>query len=299
MLDLTGLVLAKCAQLGPTEAAEYFSVTPATIQKWRSGVNLPSAAALQKAFDEFAEVHPIGDVDTGKAPVQILMPIYETMDPNTFRSLLRTIRTYGSDKVEIKVVTRTLIGEARNQLVERFLKTTGEWCVFVDFDVVLPCGSAPFLQEAGVTIPVEKARRDALTRIMSHPKDKTIVGGLYRDRRGTGKVCCASAFMSAARNVELNALFSPSAKDANDGLMEDGWVGFGFVRIHRSVFEDLQKNIEKFPEITPGTSGRVGFFQTGNGVGEDVNFCRRAQAIGHKTYIDTGLLMGHVGRKTF
>lgn len=297
-MDLTKLVLDKCAQLGTGEAAEYFSVSPTTINKWNNGANLPSAAAIQKVFDEFLKETPLENFGNSNAKVRLLLPIYESIDPLTHRSLIRTIRNYGGDNVEIKTVTRTLIAEARSQLIHEFLASESEYCVFVDKDVVLPCRAPAFTKGIGMDIPLEKARIDALTRIMSHPADKTIVGGLYRDRKGNNKVCCGSAHTSSARNAELNGLFSGSSTDLGS-LVADGWVGFGFVRIHRSVFEDMQKRSDEIKEIKPAHGNIWGYFFNGNGVGEDVSFCRRAQKIGHTTYIDTGILMGHVGSKVY
>lgn len=298
-MDLVQLVINKCEQLGPKDAAEYFSVSEGAIHKWRKGVNLPSAAAIQKAFDEFTEQCPVDDTTSEKIKAYIAAPVYDSMEPSTFRTLFRTIRNYGSQNVEMLSIEKTLIARARNTLAHRALQNpNAEYIVFPDDDMLFPCSRPALLNELGFNIPIHKARVDALTRIMSHPADKTIVGGLYRDRKGKGKVICASALQSSARNAELNMLFDPQNTDQGQ-LVADGWVGFGFVRVHRKVFEDMKENVKLFPEIKPDAGGVWAFFKEADGAGEDVSFCRRAQKIGHTTYIDTGLLLGHIGKKVY
>lgn len=295
--DLTTLVQQKIDILGPTEASKFFSVSVPTILKWRDGGTLPNMVAGQKVLDELVESNPPEQWGEKGKKVQLLLPIYEAFTPYTFFTLFRCIRRYGAEQIGVIPKTRTLIVEARNDLAAKFLATDSEWCIYIDSDMILPCGSGAMLRGIGLSFPEPKASRNAIDRIMSHPADKLIVGGLYRDRRGKNKVQCASAFgASPTRNAELlNLLKNPGA----DELQKEGWVGFGMVRIHRSVFERMMTEAPKhFPEIMPARPGDAwGFFDTSRARrGEDVSACRRAEAIGIDTWLDTGLLLGHEGR---
>jgi hypothetical protein len=174
----------------------------------------------------------------------------------------------------------------------------------IDSDMIPPCGSSAMLRKQGFNLPDVKGNRNALERIMSHPADKKIVGALYRDRRGLNKAQCEKGFSSATENQRLLDLFA--GKGNSDGLEEQGWIGGGMLRIHRSVFiamKEAAKPGGPLADIAPG-KGRendpYGFFgRTSQWRGEDVAFGRRAQMIGIKSWLDTGILCGHRGGKIF
>lgn len=334
-MDLNKLVLDKIAALGDTEAAKYFEVSVPTISAWKLGRTMPKIMVAQKVLDEMPALVAVVDpelallkaendglrkiIDEGSkavAPVieevweepakangavTLLMPIYNAMEPLTFITLLRCMKFYGMEKVSVIPMCRTLIDEARNNLVQKFLKTQNEWCVFIDADMVLPCGDGNILRKMELELPEPKSSRNALVRLMSHPKEARIVGALYKNRRGSGKPAVEIAYRSQAEEARIRGFFDGTTK--TDGLEETGWIGFGLVRIHRSVFMEMQEAAKRgglLAEIAPPV-GREGdafgyFGRTAQWRGEDISFCRRAQKIGIKTYADTGLLCGHQGQ---
>lgn len=304
--ELTRLVLDKIKLLGDAEAATWFDVSPGTILAWKTGKNLPSLAAAQKAYDE-SLYHQTPEIQGLEKPAFVLcLPMYENVEPLFLFSLLRCLKLYGIEKVAVIPKIRTLIEEARNDLAEKALLTGSEWIVYADADMVLPCGNGAMLRKQGFNVPEPKASINAIARIMSHPKDVRIVGGLYRDRRGGTKVQCSAGFESPEKNKRLMDLFTTASKDT--GLEEVGWVGFGLVRFHRSVFDEMKAEALKpgglMPEIAPPPPPRdkepFGFFgRSSQWRGEDIALCRRAGLIGIKTYIDTSLLMGHRGGKIY
>ncbi len=301
--DLARLVLDKIALLGDEGAREYFEVSAGTISAWKNQKYEPSLSAVQKAWNESLQAQAPeiwGDVDRN-TPIKLLMPMYETLEPLTFFTLVRACKLYGFDKIGIMPKWRTLVVEARNDLAEKALLTPSEWFIYVDADGVFPCGSGAILRKYGCEIPEPKASRNAIERLMSHPKDKLIVGGVYKDRRKGTQIQAEPAFRNAKENERLMKLYTNENK--SDSLEKVGWVGFGLVRIHRSVFERMKeaaKGDGPLAEIAPppGRDGEpYGYFSTTRAQrGEDVAFCRRAQKLGIETWLDHGLCMGHIGK---
>jgi hypothetical protein len=302
--DLAQLVLGRLTALGTVKAMEYFGVSEGTIHAWRTGKTSPSLAAAQKVWDDTLLCQSPELWGKGTEPVTLLMPMYEMIEPLTFTTLVRACKLYGFEKISIIPKWRTLIDEARNDLAEKFLLTKSEWCIFPDADGVFPCGSGAMLRQIGLNIPEPKASRNAIDRIMSHPKEARIVGALYKDRRAGNRAQCEQAFAGAEQNARLLGFFD--GKTEGDGLEEQGWVGFGFVRIHRSVFEEMKAEMREGGKLAdlappPGRENEpYGFFgRNSKWRGEDVAFCRRAGICGIKTYVDTGLLLGHIGQKIY
>lgn len=305
--ELVRLVLDKISELGDDKAQEYFGVSRGTIAAWKTLKTFPSIVAAQKCWDEqLACQAPEIWGDASRAHVQLLMPAMDSVEILTFVTLFRACKLYGMDKINIIPKWRTLIVEARNDLAERALLTKSEWFVYIDADCVFPCGSASLLSKHGLHLPEKKAARNAIERIMSHPADKLIVGALYKDRRGGTRAQCEGGFRSAEENARLLALFDPKGVSQGDGLEKQGWIGFGMVRIHRSVFERMKEAAKPggvLEEIRP-PAGResepYGFFDTNRQArGEDVKFCRRAGQIGVDVWLDTGLILGHIGSRIY
>jgi hypothetical protein len=313
-MDLNKLVLDKIAAIGDEAAQKYFDVSAGTVSAWKLGRTAPKLAAAQKVMDELPppvtapaisapeEVweEPVNKTGT----VTLLMPMMEGIGAVSFTTLVRACKDYGMDRVSIIPKWRTLIVEARNDLADSFLKTSAEWCIFIDADMVFPCGSGPLLHKLGLSLPEPKASRNFIARLMSHPADKLIVGALYKDRRGGVRAQCEAGFRSTDDNTRLLSLFTSEPTIYSDGLEEAGWFGFASVRIHRSVFERMKEAAKEggpLAEIAPAREGEAyGFFETSRAIrGEDVSYCRRAAKIGIQSWLDTGTLLGHCGSKIY
>lgn len=303
--SLASLVLNKISALGDDAAATFFDVSKSTVISWRNGRTAPSIEAAQKVWDETLLCQAPEIWGAAGEKIQLLLPIYDNPEPLFMVTLIRAIRGYGIDKIGIIPKLRTLIEEARNDLAERALLTPAEWFVYADCDVVLPSGNGAMLRKQGCNLPEPKASRNAFERLMSHPKEYRIVAGLTRCRRGSGRVLCSTGYGSAQENERLNKLFT--GENQSDSLEEVGWSAPGFMRIHRSVFEEMKAEAKpggKLAEIAPpppprdkegpGYWGRSAVWR-----GEDVALGRRAGILGIKTYIDHGLLLGHVGSKVY
>ena len=302
--ELGSLVLEKIQHLGDARAAEYFEVSESTIRSWRTLKTFPSLPAVQKCWDEsLACQNPELWGGDGNVPVMIGLPIYRYQHPMNHVTLFINYKRYGPEKVTLIPKLRTLIDEARNDLADRFLASNSEWLVMCDEDQILPIGNAAMLRKHGwPDLPEALGSVNALTRIMSHPKEYKIVGAMYRDRRTGTRVQCAKGFGSPQDNARLLSIMA--GKTAPGGLEDaGGWIAPGFSRWHRSVFEEMKEAAKPggpLGEIAPPPPPRdkepYGFFgRTSKWRGEDVACGRRAEAIGIKSWIDTGLYVGHCG----
>jgi hypothetical protein len=230
--------------------------------------------------------------------VLLLLPVYRSFNADTHYTLFANYAKYGPEKIGILMEKRTLIHEARNILVDRARQVSGvETVIFCDDDMILPCGSAAiFNGKYKAKVPEPSASLNAITRIMSHTPNARIVGGLYFGRYGNGRAQCHMGFSeqdggNRLRNFKMTK------------LIEQPWVGTGWMRIQTNVFDDMEKHIAagNWPECkSDNPKVPLGFFAPLKvGVGEDVSFCRRAAEIGIKTYLDPALICLHAGDTLF
>lgn len=264
-----------------------------------------------------------------KPRVCILLPFYKTTNPVTAFSLMTLL-----DKSRMTVMLQygdAFIAHSRNTLAERFLKTTCEWAVTFDDDMLLPCGNAKWFNTfSGFSLPDRFAGLHTVDRLLSH--NKTLVGGLYWHRNASGR-----GVYHGAKEDEAWLRTGP-----HDTLKPVKWVGTGAMLIHRTVFEDIEK---KFPNLARDADGKRGHWfssseheqrdaisrmdqvlanpqmspearcakvqeiiresearsrnNSGLGAGEDVAMCIRAAQAGHQPYVDCGLICGHIGTHVY
>lgn len=178
-----------------------------------------------------------------------------------------------------------MITRSRNQLAKRFLDTGASWSIWLDSDMVFPFGHAGAYSTMTnmKNVPEKFLGMDTIERLITW--NKTIVGGCYWDRRGGGKLIAGSS----------QPILSPIP---SDNLQAITFNGTGCLAVHRQVFLDIAA---KFPETMSAESlgNECGFFtniQTPHRMlGEDESFAKRATDSGHPTYLDLGLICGHIG----
>lgn len=223
------------------------------------------------------------------------------------------------------------VAHSRNSCADAFLKTTCEWMLTIDDDMVVPFGNQIwFRAHTGFDdFPEWAMKHNALDRLMSH--QKTLVGALYFGRHPNGPPVYNEGAMTP-QEAEY------ARKGPHDLIKPTRWVGTGCMLIHRTVFEDIEK---KFPRLARGANQKDGQWFTSTeasiverirdlrnklqgsaldglkayevmagleelwaranaenslGVGEDVSFCLRAAASGHQPHVDMGLICGHLGQ---
>lgn len=218
--------------------------------------------------------------------VCLCLPTYNGVPEEFFFTMMAMAMRY---RQAIRIEHRggdSMITRSRNQLAKRFLNSGATWSIWLDSDMVFPTGhSGQYITLTNMRhLPDQFASVSAIERMIT--RDKTIVGGCYWDRRGTGRlVACGS-----------KPILAPIP---SNNLAAVDFVGTGCLAIKRKVFEDIA---EKFPEtLSPDSFGNeTGFFtniQTKERMmGEDESFAWRAKEAGHPSFLDLGLICGHVGR---
>lgn len=285
-MDILKLFNEKYQELGLEKICETLKAPRHIVAQYVSGSKKPGYDVCQKIVDLWGTVEiaaePPKDLWQGR-DVCLCLPWYKETYPDTVMCLMAMW-----DKTRMRLEIRSgdsMITRSRNQLAKRFLKTGAAWSIWFDDDMVFPFG------HAGMYVTMTNMRNlpdrfmalNTIDRLISW--EKTIVGGCYWDRRGGGKLI-AGGGLPITQPI-------PS-----DGLHAVSFVGTGCLAVHRQVFLDIA---EKFPETMSNDSlgNESGFFtniQTPQRMlGEDESFARRAANAGHPSYLDLGLLCGHIG----
>jgi len=166
-------------------------------------------------------------------------------------------------------IGNSLIADARNKLVSKFLASTATDLVFIDADI--------------------SWKPDDLLKLIAHPQP--VVAGVYQ-RKSRAK-------------VDFAVKFGPTiAMDA--GLMEVERVGTGFLRLRRDCLQALvaaNPALKLKNPLQPGDPNFYALFDTsivdGQFIGEDFTFCDRWRALGGKVFIDPSIGPAHHGAAVY
>lgn len=220
--------------------------------------------------------------------------VFDRVEPENFESLSIAMSKYGRKQLRWMAQEKTTVWVSRELLAKRFLATDATYLIFVDNDMLVPCGNAYYFNTRGrqdPPLPDRIAGLNFFDRILSHPPEMGIVGASYKDRQVGKEFQC-----SRGCGTNSEAGFNKQMERCElTGTGEVLWTATGGMRIHRSVFETIMKNKGKFPEIEPiKVGGRWGFFTPNRvGLGEDVAFCHRARQCGIKVWQDFDLRLLH------
>lgn len=336
MSYLRELVLQKVRSFStPAEAAAFFEVGEGLIKQWDAGSKPVSLAAVERVFDvnTMPGTAKVQEAMWEGKSVAILMPCYKNLNPRTSVCVMSML-----DRAKMGVLLDwgdAFVIHSRNKLADGFLKSTIEWSLSLDDDMVIPFGNAPLFNTfTGFNFPESAAGLHTINRLMSH--GKTLVGALYFGRWKHAKAVYCEAHQDPQE--ELYARKAPHL----DVCKPTRWVGTGCLLAHRSVFLDIEK---KFPHLARNRSGDYGHWYSPSehdmkqavteamdvlndgttseasrvskarslmergtalsrshsalGTGEDVSFCVRAQQSGHTPHVDLGLVCGHVGEAVY
>jgi hypothetical protein len=224
-------------------------------------------------------------------PVTIMMPYVDGIRGPVVASML-----YYAKHLDLgfELVGNTVISQARNELVGRFLRSNAEWSFWVDSDVFIPYGKAdPFVGYTRIQKGRSFAEHNTLLRMMSH--NKPLVGGVYAGRFRRAPLTIQPDL--EPRNVHDQRV-SQALRDGKPagGLQPVNWVAAGLMLVHRAVFEKIADSFP-FQGAFPGAN--YPFFIQTETVGEDVYFCQQAKACGIQAWLDTDVRAGHIGLSFF
>jgi hypothetical protein len=221
------------------------------------------------------------------------------------------------------------VAHSRNTCADIFLRSPCDYMLTIDDDMVVPFGDADWFRTyTGFNFPDYFMRLNALDRLMS--AKKTLVGSLYFGRYshsnpvyneggantaeavyarsgphdvvkptkwvGTG---CMLIHRSVFEDIEKR--FPRLARGANK--MGGQWFtstesylmdGLDQARAALSSGALTGESAYKALSILESTSAMAAATNT-LGFGEDVSFCIRAASAGHQSYVDMGLICGHLG----
>jgi hypothetical protein len=296
-IDLKQLVIDSIDKLGYDAAAEKYSVHRNTIVNWMKGKASPGYEALQLAYNEHQGTCTVKEEMATWEGMKLIvaMPVHRTIEPATVHTLMANYAKFDKGKIGFTITQGvTLLEDARNSLVDRFLASDAERILFIDDDMVLPCGSkALFNGYYGIDVPEKFAER-VLVNDLWH-SDKDVVGALYFGRNSRGVAQYSEAFQSKEEDKSAHDL-------AGVQTQETKWVGTGAMMVKREVFLKIR---EMAPTLFPTTVPRQpnmphGWFNRLNAdTGEDVSFCARARECGFSVHVNKMVVCGHIGPQIF
>lgn len=310
-MDLLKTLKDKCGEMGNESVAKEMGVPQGLLSQFISEKKSPGLKICQKIIDLWGNSES-GDGSIGEWTVDqdgitngsycpaewgrkkaawdgrdvcLCLPIIDEIPQAAYYSVLAIVMKY---RMALRMELRgddSMIARSRNHLARRFLRTGATWSIWFDSDMVLPMGNSGIY--ATLTnmrnLPDKFLSLSTIERLISW--NRTVVGGCYWDRRGGGRLIAGGG----------PPIMNPIPSDI---LHPVDFIGTGCLAVHRQVFLDIAI---KFPETYSDESlgNECGFFtsiQTPHRMlGEDESFAKRATNAGHPSYLDLGLLCGHVG----
>ena len=188
-------------------------------------------------------------------------------------ALVRTMTLLNQRGIRCEIqfeIGNSLIADARNKLVAKFLASTATDLVFIDADI--------------------SWQPEDLARLVAHPQP--VVAGVYQ-RKSRAK-------------VDFTVKFGPTIAMDASRLMEAERVGTGFLRLRRDCLQAMvaaNPGLKLKNPTQPGDPNFYALFDTtivdGQFIGEDFSFCDRWRALGGKVFIDPSIALAHHGAAVY
>ena len=210
------------------------------------------------------------------AKLFLALPVYGSLETNFTKSLIKMLADLPCNLMVRFNPGDSLVTRARNSLTAEFLDSDCTHLLFIDTDLIFS--------------------GEHVERIMSHPEP--IVGGFYPKKQ------------EGPRNWVCNGMLKPTLPQPN-GLQEVRYVGTGFLRVAREVFEKMAfahgSDIHYIPDHAHEKNEYdfwpVGPYQYSDGsrryLSEDWYFCQRALDLGYKVWADLHIVLKHVGQAIY
>ena len=207
--------------------------------------------------------------------VLICVPTYETITPDTFKSL------WDMDKAGCECLFEFVRGHdcsaARNKAARRALEVGADYLMMVDSDVTVP--------------------GDALANLISH--GERVVGGFYMHRdadtnESTDRTCACKLvdgdgkqYFGYPLESEWTAAELRAKREAGEHLLPIHGGGMGCILIKTDVFDEMRYPWFEW-KIFPGEIGMLS---------EDLCFCENLKNEGIPIHVDTRVACGHLMRR--
>jgi len=226
--------------------------------------------------------------------VVMLTPFNRPINPHAHFAMMAHIRK--SPWLGYDYEPNTVIQRARNYLADRFLKTEAEWSWWVDQDTVSPFGHEGFFY-ATLGADKDKFKRGTFSMIaIEHllSRNKTLIGGVYAQRKPNGKLVIQRDLHPREGSGDADIVKALRQLGARNEVLPVRYIATGCALIHRKVYEDIKL---AHPELAPQREGDPWDFfgHDVNVSGEDIWFCKLAKDAGHDSFLDCGLIAGHLG----
>lgn len=207
--------------------------------------------------------------------LMVAIPCYGSV-PMDFASCLLSLQSKPPCNLDIRFTNGdSLVTRARNTLAADFVESNCSHVLWIDSDIVF----SPW----------------HVARLMEHKED--VVGGLY-PKKQPGPAAWV-----------LNTLDDKTEPRA-DGLQQVKYVGSGFMRVTRRVFDQVRLAWEKQIGFRPDGVDRaewdfwpVGIYRYKDGsrryLSEDWYFCQRWRDMGGSVWADTRCWVKHIGKFTY
>jgi hypothetical protein len=211
----------------------------------------------------------------------LAMPAYRNIDAFTCQALIKLIADQMSKQefgLSLKMhIGECPIGRARNDLTHDFLQSNCTHILFIDADICFSYGQVKKILES----------------------NEDIVGGFYcKKQEGDVSPVCNT----------LNDIDKPRT----DGLVKVKYMGTGFLRVSRKVFEVMIQEKGKELEYIDDRDGKTikhDFWRMGvatdritgkkRWLSEDWQFCQFALECGFDVWADASILLNHIGMAVY
>lgn len=214
----------------------------------------------------------------------LALPVYGAYNAHFVHSLLQLVAQRPCELVIRPCVGDSLVARARNRLCAEFLASDCTHLLFLDTDLIFSV--------------------DHIARLVKHAElsELKVICGLYPKKQlELGWVC----------NV-----FDEEQPVHEDGLQRVKYAGTGCMLIARSLLNDMRlalPGIEYDPDEGDSPGIKWDFFATGvrtfegsagtparrRYLSEDWMFCQRILDLGHDIWMDTQIVLKHVGEMVY
>lgn len=226
----------------------------------------------------------------------VMLPTLYHREPETEDSIALAIQAFeerhGHGRVlRMPSILRTLVDRARNMSVWAALKRFNpDFYLFGDHDMFYPTGDVDYWRSVTkTTLPDRYGEVNFIERMLGHPADYHVIGGMYRDKKNGIEYQCNRGHNTPGFNERYN-------KGELRGIIEDEWVATGAMRVSSKVIHAMiDASMTSMQDIRPTKHGReFGWFsRVRHDVGEDVQFCLRVRQLGFRVFLDLDLRCHH------